>query len=161
AGLDLPAIEGDGEVGDGGILGLAAAVRHHRGVGGTVGGVDGVEGLGERADLVDLHQDGAGDAHLDAGAEALGVGDEEVVAGQLHAVAEAFRQRLPAVPVVLPHAVLDAYDREAGHQVLEELRIVLRQEAATPHFHTVLPYLEDLHSSAGTATSVYDERGVA
>src|SRR6185437_9485205 len=31
-GLDLPAICGDGEVGDGGVLGLAGAVRHDRGV---------------------------------------------------------------------------------------------------------------------------------
>src|SRR4051812_102057 len=38
AGLDLPAIGGDGEVGDGGVLGLAGAVRHDRGVGGAVGG---------------------------------------------------------------------------------------------------------------------------
>ena len=34
AGLDLPAIGGDGEVGDGRVLGLAGAVRHHGGVAG-------------------------------------------------------------------------------------------------------------------------------
>src|SRR5271166_6401411 len=32
AGLDLPAIGGDGEVGDGGILGFAGTMGHHRGV---------------------------------------------------------------------------------------------------------------------------------
>src|SRR3982074_2082819 len=40
AGLDLSAIGGDREVGDGGILGLAGPVRHHRGVAGLVGHLD-------------------------------------------------------------------------------------------------------------------------
>jgi hypothetical protein len=47
-----------------------------------------VEGLGERADLVDLDQDRVGDALVDAAGQALGVGDEQVVADELHPVAE-------------------------------------------------------------------------
>src|SRR5579883_3225850 len=56
AGLDLPAVGRDREVGDGGILGLARAVRHHGGVGRAMRHLDRLQGLGERADLVDLDQ---------------------------------------------------------------------------------------------------------
>src|SRR4051812_11225811 len=54
AGLDLAAADGDGEVGDRGVLGLAGTVAHHRAEAGPVRHVDGVQRLGERADLVDL-----------------------------------------------------------------------------------------------------------
>ena len=40
--------------------------RHDGGVAGAVGHLDGRDRLGERADLVDLHQDRIGDALLDA-----------------------------------------------------------------------------------------------
>src|SRR6478609_10817691 len=66
AGLDLAAVGGHGEVGDRGVLGLAGAVAHHVAEAGAVGELDGVEGLGERADLVDLHQHGVGLAAVDA-----------------------------------------------------------------------------------------------
>ena len=42
--------------------------------------------------------------------QALGVGDEEVVADDLDLVAELVGQELPAVPVVLGQAVLDGDD---------------------------------------------------
>ncbi len=45
----------------------------------------------------------------------LGVGDEHVVADQLDGLAEAVGQDLPAVPVVLAHAVLDADDGVLVH----------------------------------------------
>src|SRR5436190_2527671 len=57
AGLDLPAAGRDGEVGDRRVLGLAGAVRHDRAVAGGARGRDRVERLGQRADLVDLHED--------------------------------------------------------------------------------------------------------
>src|SRR3546814_4779082 len=57
---------GDGEVGDGGVLGLAGAVRHHRRVGGGVRHLHRLQGLAEGADLVHLDQDGVGDALADA-----------------------------------------------------------------------------------------------
>ena len=42
-----------------------------------VGHLDGVQGLGEGADLVDFDEDGVGHPFLDAGLQALGVGDEQ------------------------------------------------------------------------------------
>ena len=85
-------------------------MAHNASVAGLLGGFDGLERLGERADLVDLDQDRVGGAQLDALLEALGVGDEQVVAHQLHLVANAAGELNPAVPVLLCHAVLDGDD---------------------------------------------------
>jgi hypothetical protein len=70
---------------------------------------DGFEGLGDGADLVDLDEDGVAALLLDAHLEALGVGDEEVVADELN-VAEDLGHVLPAVPVVFGEAVFDGDD---------------------------------------------------
>src|SRR6478735_5387023 len=72
AGLDLAAVGRDGEVGDRGVLGLAGAVAHHAPVPRALGHLDGVERLGERADLVDLDEQGVGRARLDSAGEPLG-----------------------------------------------------------------------------------------
>ena len=64
--LIWPALSGHGQVGDGGVFGLAGAVGDDGGVAGAVGHLDGVQGLGQGADLVDLDEDGVGDAQLDA-----------------------------------------------------------------------------------------------
>ena len=47
AGLDLAGVCGDGDVGDGGVLGLSGAVGGHCGIAVAVGHLDGVECLGE------------------------------------------------------------------------------------------------------------------
>src|SRR5215207_3489454 len=75
AGLDLPAVRRHREVGDGRVLGLARAVRHHYGVAGAVRHIDGREGLGQGADLVHLHQDRVRNPFPDAFAQALDVSD--------------------------------------------------------------------------------------
>ena len=85
-------------------------MAHDASVTGLLGSLDGLERLGERADLVDLDQNRVGGAQLDALLEALGVGDEQVVAHQLHLIANALGELNPAVPVLLGHAVLDGDD---------------------------------------------------
>jgi ribosomal protein S18 acetylase RimI-like enzyme len=83
AGLDLAAVGGHGEVGDGGVLGLARAVRHDRGVAplrvasSTVSRVSVSEPIWLTFTRIELPP------RLDAAAEALGVGDEQVVADEL------------------------------------------------------------------------------
>jgi hypothetical protein len=74
------------------VLGLARAVADDGRVVGALGHLDGGEGLGQRADLVDLDQDRVGDVLLDAFLQDLGVGDEQVVAHQLHPLAQAVGQ---------------------------------------------------------------------
>ena len=58
---------------------------------------------------------------VDALLQALGVGDEQVVADQLDLAAQLARQLLPAVPVVLGQAVLDGADRPLLAQLLPQV----------------------------------------
>ncbi len=60
AGLDLAHVQGHGQVGDGAVLGLAGAVGGNGPPAGPVAGLDGFDGLGQRADLVEFHQQGVG-----------------------------------------------------------------------------------------------------
>ena len=69
---------------------------------------------------------------VDAPAEPLDVGDEEVVADELHPVAERVGERGPAVPVVLGHAVLDRHDRVAVAEVDEAGDHLGRRRASGP-----------------------------
>src|SRR5690606_10115865 len=112
AGLDLPNAGRHGEVRDRGVLGLTGAMRHDGRVAGLPRDADRLERLRERPDLVHLDQDRVGDAALDPAPQALRVGDEQVIADQLTAGADALREQLPALPVLLVHAVLDRDDRE-------------------------------------------------
>src|SRR5215210_5596169 len=110
AGFDLPGVHGHGEVGDRRILRLAAAVADHGRVTGFVGQLHGLERLGERADLVDLDEDGVADTLLDATPEYLGVRHEQVVAYELDPAPQPLRDHGPPFPVVLGEAVLYAQD---------------------------------------------------
>src|SRR5512137_104148 len=65
-GLDLAGTSGHREIGNGRILGFAGAVRHDGGVIRAVRHLDGFEGFAERADLVDLDEDGVVDILCDA-----------------------------------------------------------------------------------------------
>ena len=116
--LICPQFGGDREVGDRGVLGLAGAVAHHAAEAVAVREVDGVEGLGERADLVDLHQQRVGGLLADAAPEPLDVGDEQVVADELHLGrrASAVIDAQP-VPVLLVERVLDGDDRVRRDEV--------------------------------------------
>ena len=78
--LDLAGVQRDGDVGNGGILGLAGTMGDNSGVTGAVRHLDGVERLSQGADLVDLDEDRVGNLLLNAGGEAGNVGDEQVVA---------------------------------------------------------------------------------
>ena len=64
-----------------------------------------------------LTRERVGGALRDAAGEALGVGDEEVVADELHLGAEALGHRVPALPVVLVERVLDGDQRVVRDQV--------------------------------------------
>ena len=86
----------------------ACAVRH----------LDGVERLGQGADLVELYEHRVCRAELDALLDACGVRDKQIVADYLDAVAEALCHKLPALPVVLAEAVLNGDDGVLVHKVL-------------------------------------------
>ena len=100
-GLDLAAVGGDCDVCDGGVLGLAGAVAGDSGVAVTVCHLYGVQGLCERADLVDLDEDAVAGAHLDTLLEVLDVGYEEVVTYELALGSDCLGELDPAFPVFL------------------------------------------------------------
>ena len=95
-------------------------MRDDGGVVGILGHLHGVEGLGEGTDLVHLDEDRVGGAGLDALLEELGVGDEEIVADELHLAADGVGELLPGRPVAFGAAVLDRDDRVLGGELLVE-----------------------------------------
>lgn len=123
-GLDLSGVGSNGDVSDGGVLGLTRTVGDNGGVTVALSELYGTEGLGERADLVNLHEDGVGAAEFDTLLEVLHVGNEEVVANELAAVADEIGEDLPAFPVVLVHTVLDGVDGVLLNELLEELGLL-------------------------------------
>ena len=69
--------------------------------------LNGTEGLGKRANLVNLNKDRVGAAELDTLFKILNVGNEQVVAYELATVADKIGKNLPAFPVAFGHTVLD------------------------------------------------------
>lgn len=125
AGLDLARVQRDDEVGDGGVFRLAGAVGDDGAEAVLMRELDRFDGLGQRADLVQLDQDCVACAHLDAFGETLRIRDEEVVADDLELVAEALGQLLPAVPVFLVQRVFQGDDwifRDELRPVVDEFR---------------------------------------
>src|ERR1017187_10088921 len=123
--LDLTGVGADRDVGDEAVLGLARAMRNDGRVTREHGHADGREGLRQGPDLVDLDQNRISDSFSDALFENPGVGDEQIVADELHFLAELVGKQLPTVPVVLGHAILDRYDRifvDPGRKVIDHLR---------------------------------------
>lgn len=92
---------------DGGITGL---LRHF----------NGIQGFRQGTNLVDLDQNGVGHLQLNTFGQAFGVGDKEVVPDQLHLLAKALGQHLPAFPILFRHTVLDGDDGIVVDQVLPE-----------------------------------------
>ncbi len=85
-------------------------MRGDHAVAGLLSHLDGVEGFGDGADLVDLDENRVGGAHLDALGQTLGVGDEEVVANDLDLLAQGLGEGDVAFPVALIKSVFDRVD---------------------------------------------------
>src|SRR5690606_34859263 len=134
AGLDLAAVGGNRKIGDRRILGLARAVRHYGGVARLMRHLDRFQRLRQRADLVDLDENGVGNAALDPIAKALRVGDEKIVADKLHPSPDFLGQQLPALPVILAHPILNRDDRI----IADESGVVLDHRAGLENFALAL-----------------------
>ena len=76
---------------------------------------DGIERFRHGADLIQLHQQRIADAFGDPLPQNLGIGDEDIVADQLHAITERPCQRLPAIPIAFGDAIFDRDDRVLPH----------------------------------------------
>ena len=88
--------------------------------------LDGIERFGQRADLVNLDQNRVAALLVDALLEELDVGDEQIVADKLAALADLFGQQFPASPVGFAHAVFDAVDRVFGDQFGQIVGLLFR-----------------------------------
>ena len=67
----------------------------------AVGHINGLQCLGQGANLVDLHEHGVGRAFGDTVGQAGRVGHKQIIANQLDFVADFVGQHFPAVPVIL------------------------------------------------------------
>src|SRR5579884_3183035 len=143
AGLDLPGAECDGEIGDGRVLRLARPVGHHRGVAVLLREPHRLDRLRQRADLVHLDEDRVGDAAVDSLLQANGIRDEEIVADELHALAELARRGIEGDrdPVAMTGALRrleDQVDRGlAGLEIRREAALVA-DERREPAFRELL-----------------------
>ena len=66
---------------------------------------------------VELDQNGVGDALVNSLLQDLGIGDEQIVAHELHFVAHSIRQGLPTGPISLIHAIFHGNNREVIAQI--------------------------------------------
>lgn len=102
---DLPSLKTDGEVGNVDRLGLTGSVRGHDTPAVGLRELDGLDGLGDGTDLVDLEEQGVARLLLDGSLDSERVGDGQVITdnldlGRLVEVG-------PGIPVVLGEGVLD------------------------------------------------------
>ena len=112
AGLDLPGVRRHRDVGDGRVLRLAAAVADDRREPVPLRQLDRVERLGQRADLVHLHQDAVAAAlRRCPSCSRLVLVTNRSSPTSCTLSPSSRGQLLPAVPVVLGQAVLDRADR--------------------------------------------------
>jgi hypothetical protein len=119
AGLDLAGVGGDREVGDRGVLGLARAVRDDRDVAVLGAERDRVERLGQRPIWFTLTRIAFATPRR-CPLRGARVRDEEVVADELHAVAERVGERFQPSQSSSAQAVLDRHDRIAVDEVAQK-----------------------------------------
>jgi hypothetical protein len=81
--FDLPGVQSNCEVRDGGVFRLARAVRGDSAPSRPVTEIHSFDGLAQRTDLVDLHQQRIRSIFLDGAADAFGVGDEQIITDDL------------------------------------------------------------------------------
>ena len=97
-GLDLARVKSDGQIGDRGIFRFAAAMAGNTAVAIAMSQLDRLNRFGQRADLIDFDQNAVGDAFVDTALKSRRVGDEQVVADQLNAIATDDRSTFSSRP---------------------------------------------------------------
>ena len=95
-------------------------MRHDRRVASTLCHLDGLQCLGQGTNLVDLDEDGVAQSTGDAIGQALGVRDKEVITDELHLAAKSIREHLPALEVILSHAIFNRDDWIVRREVCPE-----------------------------------------
>src|SRR5690606_4138343 len=105
--LDLSSGSTHCQIGNCRIFGFAGTVRNHRRVSRVFSHFNGVQSLGQAANLVKLDQNRVASLLLDTFFQNLGVGDKQVITDQLHTITQLASKCSPSCPVVLRHAIFD------------------------------------------------------
>lgn len=121
------------------IFAFAGARRHDAAPAGRFGGAQGLDGFADSAGLVDLDEDGVGRVFRRRVADEAGIGDKEVVADDLHVIAETRREGYQALGIILGERVLDRNDGVALEPAAEEVDHFGRGERAVLECEAVLP----------------------
>src|SRR6185369_744264 len=77
----------------------------------SLGQLDTIQGLRQRADLVDLNQNRIRNSQIDSLLQKLRVGYKEIVSHELNFVSNLVGQEFPSGPIVFSHTVFDRDDR--------------------------------------------------
>ena len=85
AGLDLTGARGNRQMGNRDSFGFTAAVRNHGAPAVLLGKLNGLQGFGERADLIGLDKDSVGSAKINGSLQTRLVGNQQIVANELEA----------------------------------------------------------------------------
>lgn len=113
--LDLASSETDGEISNGGILGLTGSVGNHDTPLGVVRVVGGLDGLGDGTDLVDLEEEGVSRLLVNGSLDSDGVGDSQIITDNLD-VGGGDKVR-PGGPVILSEGILERSNGVLGDEL--------------------------------------------
>ena len=80
-----------------------------------------IQSLAEGANLVKLDQNGICCSPFDPTLKNLGIGDKQIVPGQLGALSKSVRQLTPSRPVILGKRVLDREDRKTRGPIADQI----------------------------------------
>ena len=106
-GLDLAGAKSDDQIGDESVFGLTGAMGNHDSPSLVVRHLAGVDGLSDRADLVNLEQQSVAALLVNSRLDALGVGHEKIITDDLNGATEVGLHLGVSIPIILVEGVLD------------------------------------------------------
>ena len=119
-GLDLSGAQTDGQVGDVVVLGFPGSVGGHDAPSVLLGKLDGIDGLTDASDLVDLEEEAVGGLLFDGLLDLDGVGHGQVITDDLDVFSDFGNDLGPVGPVILVKGVLDGDDGVLVDELLVE-----------------------------------------
>mmetsp|Transcript_35776 Transcript_35776/g.82841 ORF Transcript_35776/g.82841 Transcript_35776/m.82841 type:complete len:509 (-) Transcript_35776:20-1546(-) len=132
--LDLSRLEAHGEVGDVVVLSLARTVGGHDAPAVLLGELNGIDRLGDGANLVHLEEEAVGGLRLDRLLDLGRVGHGQIITNDLHINTKLGSDLRPVSPVILIERILNRHNRVLGAHLsihLQEL-VTGEEEVAIP-----------------------------
>ena len=105
--FDLPGVQSNCEVRDGGVFCFARAVRCDRSPTCTLTKLNGFDGFAQRTDLIHFNEQCICGVFCNRLADALWVGYQKIITNDLAFITDGFHHQFPGVPVILSEAVFD------------------------------------------------------